>query len=67
MGDMHMAQTTRKPDLETHAETTTAEVVENKPQTWWEKHGAVVFAAGALVVVVLLVAFNIDCGGGPPR
>jgi len=67
MGGMHMARTTQKRDLETQGETTTAESVENKPKTWWDKNGAVVIAVGAMAAVVLLVAFNMDCGSGPGR
>ncbi len=49
-----MAQ--RNHDHDTSASTEHAD--DARPKTWWDRHGGVVFAAGALVIIVLLVVFN---------
>jgi hypothetical protein len=59
---MRMAQMEQKRDLDTPllSESPAADPSENGPKTWRDKHGAVVIAVGALVVVALLVALNMN-------
>ncbi|HEY3358365.1 MAG TPA: hypothetical protein VGQ83_34270 [Polyangia bacterium] len=45
---------------ETPNETPTATAADDRPKTWWSRHGAVVIAAGALLAIVALVVLNMN-------
>jgi hypothetical protein len=53
-----MAQNTPRRDLEPQQLAAPTEPEEAGPETWWSRHGAVVFAVGMLVAVGLLILFN---------
>jgi hypothetical protein len=59
--EYHMAQKreTETP-TETPNETPTATAADDRPKTWWSRHGAVVIAAGALLAIVALVVLNMN-------
>ena len=62
-----MAKTEQNHDPEPPAEPATTGAASDKPKTLWDKHSGLLIVLITIGIVVLLLAFNMNCPGSAPK